>query len=69
MNWNARTRSETDGYTFADTRAPYHAQYLLNFRLVNATGVPVFRTRHVAGPVGYGNSALSAHTSPFVSAN
>jgi|HubBroStandDraft_6_1064221.scaffolds.fasta_scaffold02592_6 hypothetical protein len=37
------------GYTFADTRAPYHAQYPLIFRLVNATGVPVFRTRHVAG--------------------
>ena len=48
MNWNARTRSETTGYTLADTRAPYHAQYLLNFQLVNATGVPVFRTRHVA---------------------
>ena len=27
-----------------DTRAPYPAQYRSNFRLVNATGVPVFRT-------------------------
>jgi hypothetical protein len=36
------------GNTSADTPTPYHAQYPLNFQLVNATGVPVFRTRQVA---------------------
>jgi len=68
MNWNALTRSETNGDTFADTRAPYHAQYPVNFQLVNATGVPVFRTRHVASPAAMGTDSRSAPTSPFVSA-
>jgi len=33
----------------ADTRAPYFAQYPPEFPSVNATGVPVFRTRYLAG--------------------
>jgi hypothetical protein len=30
----------------ADTRAPYPPRYAMNFLLVNATAVPVFRTRY-----------------------
>src|SRR6266496_5595117 len=40
-------RSLTGGHTSADTRAPYPAQYPAKFLPVNATGVPVFRTRYV----------------------
>ena len=36
------------GHASTDTRAPYLAQYPAEFRKVNATGVPVFRTRYVA---------------------
>jgi hypothetical protein len=39
--------------TSSDTREPYPAQYPLNFRLVNVTGVPVFRTRYVAQGAGW----------------
>src|SRR5215467_950970 len=36
------------GHASADTEAPYLAQYPAEFRQVNATGVPVFRTRYLA---------------------
>jgi hypothetical protein len=49
VQWPSLADSRINGYTFAHTRAPYHAQYPLKFQLVNATAVPVFRTRHVAG--------------------
>ncbi len=39
------------GNTCDYTRAPYLAQYPLNFLLVNLTGVLVFRTRHEASPI------------------
>ena len=36
--------------TLQDTCTPYPAQYPPEFQLVNATGVLLFRTRHVSGP-------------------
>src|SRR5882757_6048637 len=34
------------GNASADTQAPYPPRYAMNFLLVNATAVPVFRTRY-----------------------
>ena len=47
-----------NGEHSADTQAPYCPQYPPIFRLVNATAVPVFRTR-------YGSTANRADASAF----
>src|SRR5882724_5015515 len=42
----SKTALIRSGHASADTRVPYPPRYALNFRLVNATAVLVFRTRY-----------------------
>src|SRR5215467_7383631 len=53
-------RHTVNGHASTDTRTPHSRQYLADFREVNATGVPLFRTGYSRWPIRtYGSYSLN----------